>query len=80
LTVIGTCLKEGSGFNNTKEQLDRREDGSLRDSRRTNTSPIGPEEQKQLLEAGHIRPEERWIVFRDIETAREISTQHNTVE
>jgi hypothetical protein len=74
-----TCLKQGARFDNTAQQLDRHKDGSLHWSWKRDTSPIGPRQQKQLVEAGHIESEERWIVFRDIESEREIRTQHNTI-
>ena len=74
-----TCLKPGARFDNSAEQLARNDDGTLRWAWQTGTSPIGPNEQAQLLEAGHIKPEERWIVFRDIESDDEVLTQHNTI-
>ena len=74
-----TCLRPGTRFDNTEEQLDRKKDGSLRWSWKRQTSPIGPREQASLVEAGRIRPEERWIVFRDVKSDREVLTQHNSV-
>ena len=75
-----TCLKQGTRFSKTSPDLDRRQDGSLNWQWKLNTSPIGPDEQKTLVDGGHIRPEERWIVFRDVESDREVRTQHNTIK
>jgi len=75
-----TCLRPGSRFDNSAEQLDRDADGSLRWAWKRDTSPVGPNEQAQLVKSGHIKPEERWIVFRDIESDQPIVTQHNTIK
>ena len=74
-----TCLKPGKRFHNEPDQLDRKADGILNWAWKRDTSAIGPEQQTLLLEAGHIRPDERWIVFRNVLDEREIAMQHNTI-
>lgn len=67
-----TCLKQGSKFNATAEQLERDATGKLIFSWKTHTSPIGPKEQEQLIKAGAMKPQERWFQLYDIETGKEI--------
>jgi hypothetical protein len=74
-----TCLKEGSKFDGSDEQLDKADDGLLRYSWKRNTSPIKPRDLKKLLRAGHISREEVWFQLIDIETGNEITTQNGSV-
>ncbi len=63
-----TCLKEGSRFDGSKEQLDRGPDGALRWRWKHNTSVIGEKEMRKLLASGAIQPEEQWFAPRDVDT------------
>jgi len=67
-----TCLKEGSRFDNTAEQIIRDNEGTLQYSWKRNTTPIGADEEKKLVEAGLIKPEERWFQLFDISSGNEI--------
>jgi len=74
-----TCLKEGSRYNCTKEQLDRDEKGELRYSWKKNTSPIGQKELGELVKKGLIKPEEKWFQLYDIDTGKEILYHNSSI-
>lgn len=80
-----TCFRQGvrvssKTFQVQPDQLDRDSRGRLRYRWRGQTSPVGPHEQAMLVEAGHLEPEERWIVFRDVRTGRELIHQHHSLQ
>ena len=67
-----TCLKQGMRFNGTKEQLDRRGDGSLTYSWKRGASALGHNKQRELGLKGFLKPEEFWFGLADMATGKEI--------
>lgn len=63
-----SCLRPGSRYDKTMPALDRTADGGLNYAWKTSTEPVGSEQQKQLIAAGKMKPEEGWLQLRDIET------------
>ncbi|MBN1903445.1 hypothetical protein JW926_19160 [Candidatus Sumerlaeota bacterium] len=74
-----TCFKEGSGFDETKDQLDRAADGSLRFAWRKNTSIIDPKTMDKLIQKGFMKPEEKWFGHVDMETGKDIGYHGGTI-
>lgn len=74
-----TCLKQGSRFDKSREQLDRADDGSLRYSWKRNTSPMGQSELNEMVKKGFLSPDERRIISQDIAGSTEIRIQANSI-
>ncbi len=62
-----TCLKEGFVFQNHESVLDI-QDGKPVYSWKSNTDPIGPREEKKLIEAGLLQKKEAHFLPFDLET------------
>jgi len=67
-----TCLKEGSRFECNEDLIERDADGKLVYSWKKDTSPVGNDEQKELVKEGLINADKRWIQFFDAESGDEV--------
>jgi len=74
-----TCFKEGIRFDETKDQLDRAEDGSLKFAWRKNTSLIDPKTQDTLIQKGFMKPEEKWFGFVDVDSGKDLVFHGGTI-
>lgn len=74
-----TCFKEGSRFDETKDRLDRAENGSLKFAWRKNTSPIDPKTQETLIQKGFMKPEEKWFGHVDMDTGKDLAFHGGTI-
>jgi hypothetical protein len=72
-----TCLQEGSRLDDPR--LDRGEDGSLRYAWKKNTPAVGPKEQADLIQAGHLKPEEALLQLRDRDTGKPVFAHRGSV-
>jgi hypothetical protein len=72
-----TCLQAGSRLDHP--QLDRGEDGGLRYAWKKNTPPVGPKEQADLIQAGHLRPEEALLQLQDRDTGKPVFAHRGSV-
>ena len=69
-----TCLEPGS-----KDRVERTSDGAVRHAWKANTPPVGPAEQKELIEAGELQPHEGLIQFRDRDTGKPVFAHRGSV-
>jgi len=67
-----TCLREGEAFAAEAARRDLGPDGRPRFGWKRGAAAIGAEEQEQLVKAGLLRPEERWMRLRDADTGAEV--------
>jgi hypothetical protein len=74
-----TCLKPGSRFDGSAEQLDRDQEGNLRWAWRKNTSPVGELEMGALIRNGHLKPEEQWYRLMDVDTGQTVLTHGGSI-
>jgi len=72
-----TCLKEGSRLDDP--QLDRAADGTLQYSWKTNTPPVMPSDQAQLLKKGLLKPGEVLLPLQDSDTGQPIQFHAGSV-
>jgi hypothetical protein len=63
-----SCLRPGSRYDKAAPALERGSDGRLNYAWKPATEPIGYKQQKELIAAGKMKPEEGWLQLRDIET------------
>ena len=74
-----TCLKEGSRFDGSAEQLERDENSCLVWSWRKNTSPISENQMNKLIKTGHMKQDEAWYHLLDVNTAKPIVSQNGSI-
>lgn len=74
-----TCLKDGSRFDGSKEQLDRDADGRLRWTWKRNTDVVSEDDMRKLIESGAVRPEEQRFAPRDIDTGQPVYSHAGSV-
>ncbi|MGE5610107.1 MAG: hypothetical protein ACM359_12705 [Bacillota bacterium] len=74
-----TCLRPGSHYDKSAAQLDRTADGQLIYTWKRNTSPIGQKEERELIAAGLLKPDEAHFQTRDIDTQKPISMHGGSV-
>jgi hypothetical protein len=67
-----TCLAPGSRYDKAAPKLDRDAAGRLVWAWKKNTGPVTEAQQKELLAAGRIKPEEVWFRLRDVETKKPV--------
>jgi hypothetical protein len=72
-----TCLKEGT--RGADGQLDRAADGALRYAWKKHTPPVGPAEQKRLIQSGKLKAEEALLQLRDVETGKTVQAHGGSV-
>jgi hypothetical protein len=72
-----TCLKAGSRLDHP--QLDRAQDGSLRYGWKTDTPAVGPKEQAELIDAGHLKPGEALLQLQDRDTGKPVFAHRGSV-
>ena len=65
-----TCLQEGT--RSEAGQIDRDPNGAIRYSWKKNTPALGPKEQDDLIKAGHLKPDEALLQFRDPDTGKPV--------
>ena len=69
-----TCLKP-----TRDDEVERTPDGAVRYAWKPNTPPVGPAEQKKLVEAGELKPHEGLIQFRDRESGQPVFAHRGSV-
>jgi hypothetical protein len=74
-----TCFQDGSRFDATKDQLDRKDDGSLKFAWRKNTSLPDPKAQEALIQKKHMKPEEKWFGHVDMDTGKDLGYHGGTI-
>jgi hypothetical protein len=74
-----TCLKSGTRYEKEKSQLDRDATGKLHYAWKRDTDPIGPAEQRDLVAAGKMKPDEGSLQLRDIQTKEPVLAHAGTV-
>jgi hypothetical protein len=75
-----TCLKAGSRFDDSIDQLERDEMGRLKWAWKVATSPIGEREQTQLIKAGFMKPEERWFRLKSAATDEDVKIHAGAIQ
>lgn len=73
-----TCLLPGSRLDDPK--LDRDASGRLHYAWRHDAPAVGPAEQRKLIEAGVLKPDEGLIQLRDAETGKVVTAHSGSVE
>lgn len=74
-----TCLAEGTWFEKGSSRLDRKPDGSLNWGWKHGTGPIGAIEERDLVAAGKIRPQETRFVLHDVESKRRVVPHNGSI-
>lgn len=74
-----TCLAPGSHYEKEATRLDRDPAGRLIYRWKPNTPPLGTDEEKALIAAGKLKPEEALLQLRDIDTDAPIQTHGGSV-
>lgn len=74
-----SCLKDGSRFNGSAEQLDRDQNGNLRWHWKRNTSPIAENEMEKLVKSGAMKPEEQWYAIRDADSGKLVRSHSGSI-
>ncbi len=72
-----SCLKEGTRVDDA--QIDRDETGRVRYAWKHNTPPLGPQDEKKLIEAGKLKAEEALIHLRDADTGKPFTAHAGSV-
>jgi hypothetical protein len=72
-----TCLVEGTRPRDGR--LDRGADGALRYSWKKNTAPVGPREQRRLIDSGRIKGDEALLQLQDSETGKPVVAHSGSV-
>jgi hypothetical protein len=65
-----TCLKTGSRLD--KPEPDRDSAGRLRYGWKRNAPPVGPADERKLIEGGHIKADEALLQLQDADTGRPV--------
>jgi hypothetical protein len=71
-----TCLKEGSTVD--KPEIDRH-NGRARYRWRKGTPPLGPAEQRKLIQGGQLKPEEALLQLQDADTGKPVLAHGGSV-
>ncbi len=74
-----TCLVAGSRYEKAAPKLDRGPDGRLIYAWRANTQPIGYDQQRELIAAGKMKPEEGWLQLQDVKAGAPIKPHAGSV-
>ncbi|MCZ6781238.1 MAG: hypothetical protein O7C73_06315 [Nitrospirae bacterium] len=74
-----TSLVAGSRYNKSSPRLDHAPDGRLIYAWKANTEPIGYARERELIAAGHMKPEEAWFHLRDIDSGAPVATYSGSV-
>ena len=74
-----TCLKPGSVYNKTADQIERDANGDLVWGWKKNTSPIQETQTQELIKAGIIQNKDEWYQLKDIETGARVQTHNASV-
>jgi hypothetical protein len=74
-----TCLAPGTAYKKGAAKLDRSADGKLNWNWKTNTGYVSDDQQKELLNAGLIKPDECWYGFKNAETGKPILAHGGSV-
>lgn len=68
-----TCLKPGTRYTNASDaQLDRDAEGKLVWAWKKDTPPLNPKHQRDLIDAGKMKPDESPFRLQDVETGKSI--------
>jgi len=74
-----TCLKPGSRYQKGDSQVERAADGHLVYAWKPDTDPVAGAEERELMKAGTIRPEEVRYQPRDLESGKPIEIHFGSV-
>ncbi len=74
-----TCLVAGSRYNKQTPKLDRGADGRLIYGWKANTEPLNYEQQRELIEAGKIKPEDGLLHLVDFDSGNAIEASSGSV-
>lgn len=74
-----TCLKPGSRFDGSAEQLDRDAAGRLRWGWKRDTSAVAEAEMAKLIKSKAMTDEERWYAVKDVETGAPVLSHHGSI-
>ncbi len=74
-----TCLVAGSKYNKQTPKLDRGANGRLIYGWKANTEPLSYEQQRELIEAGKIKPEDGVLHLEDFDTGNAIEASSGSV-
>jgi hypothetical protein len=75
-----TCLRPGARYDRAAPALDRASDGRLVWAWKKNTAALTGAQQRELIRAGRIKPEEAWIDLRDVETGKAVLAHVGSVQ
>ena len=67
-----TCLQTGARYKKEKTELERNTEGKLAWGWKKNTPPLSEAEQEELIKAGQIKADEKWIDLKDVETGKNV--------
>jgi hypothetical protein len=67
-----TCLKQGNRFAKEKSEVERGPDGKLLYGWKRDTDPTPAAEERELIAAGRIRPEEAWHLPNDVDGGKPV--------
>jgi len=74
-----TCLAAGSRYVKGNAKLDRDANGKLNWSWKANTAPLMADQQKELIAAGAMKPDEAWYKFADADTGKPVLAHAGSV-
>ncbi|MFT6617913.1 MAG: hypothetical protein ACJASX_000800 [Limisphaerales bacterium] len=74
-----TCLKQGENFAGKDSKIERNKNGDALYAWKSDTQPIGPGEEQQLIRQGLLRSEEAHFLPQDVESGKTISMHFSTV-
>ena len=74
-----TCLAAGSKYEKTATKLDRGPDGRLIYAWKTGTEPLSYKQQRELIAAGKLKPDEGLLHLTDIDTGAVIEGHSGSV-
>lgn len=72
-----SCLRPGSNLE--APQIDRDEKGRVRFGWKRDTPPVGPAEQKKLIDEGHLKPDEALVQLRDVDSGKPVLAHSGSV-
>ncbi len=74
-----TCLTPGSRYDGANTHLDRTPDGKLVYGWKADTTPLGYDEEQELIKDGKLKPDEILMPLRDIDTDAPIRSPGGSV-
>jgi hypothetical protein len=74
-----SCLAAGEKYDASKPMIARDASGRAAYAWRAGAVPVGPERQREMIRAGHLKPEEAWIRTKDVATGSALRLSRGSV-